>query len=82
MGIADYMKTSYRQNNDLIADRKSYGGGRQSFPKDRRKLKLKEADEESLKELRIQVQKEKRLDQIKVASMIILILAITLIILF
>jgi hypothetical protein len=67
-----------KQNKEMLGDRKTYGGGRQSFPKKIKQLTFKEADEESIQELRQVLKREKRMDRIKVISMFILILIITL----
>jgi hypothetical protein len=70
-----------KQNKEMLSDRKSYAGGRQSFPKKATKLKFKESDKQSLQKLQLKLKKENRLEKIKIISVFAIIIVITLLIL-
>ena len=80
MGFSRNMQEVYQQNKDMLSDRKSYAGGRQSYPKDKHKLKFKESDEQSLNELRKNLKKERILESLKIGVVFLIIAIITLII--
>ena len=76
MGFSRNMQIVLKQNKELLSDRKTYAGGRQSFPKEKHALRFKESDEQSLQELRESLKKEKRIDRLKIISILLLILVL------
>ena len=82
MGFSRYMQEIYQQNRDMLKDRKSYAGGRQSYSKTKHILKFKKSNKRSLRALREKMKTEKLKDQLTIFVVFAIILAITIIIIF
>ena len=82
MGFSRYMQEIYQQNRDMLKDRKTYGGGRQSYPRIKHKLKFKESNKKSLRALREKMKMEKLKDRLTIFVVFLIIMAITIIIVF
>jgi hypothetical protein len=82
IGFSRSAQLSHKQNKELLADRKTYGGGRQAFPKNAHVLEFKETDVASLEILRLKLLKERRRATVRIMTILTVIIAITLFIVF
>ncbi len=82
IGFSRSAQISHKQNKELLADRQTYGGGRQAFPKNKYFLEFKISDDASLEFLRSKLQKDRRRENLKIITVFIVIIAVTLLIVF